>query len=156
MAEIIAKPVQGKKRILRNIRVDLTPMVDLGFILITFFMFTATLQEPHEMHFLLPKNSKDSTLLKNSTTLTFLLLQNDIIGYYEGTMALSYAPFSSMRSIIRLKQKDLEEKMISREELSLVIVPGKECSYKNFIDALDEITISDCRHYFVTELKNAE
>ncbi len=85
MAEIITNSKRSSKRFIKkNIRVDLTPMVDLGFLLITFFIITTTLQEQKQMKLLLPKDSTDSTLTGQATTLTFILKGNDSIGYYEG------------------------------------------------------------------------
>ncbi|MEO6221298.1 MAG: biopolymer transporter ExbD, partial [Ginsengibacter sp.] len=72
---------KGQKRLPKSIRVDLTPMVDLGFLLITFFILTTSLQEQKEMKLLLPKDSTDSTMVEQSATLTFILKSNDSIGY---------------------------------------------------------------------------
>ncbi|MEJ7671259.1 MAG: biopolymer transporter ExbD [Chitinophagaceae bacterium] len=62
---------------------DLTPMVDLGFLLITFFILTTTMQSNTVMKLIIPKDSTDSTEVPGSTTLTFILERNDSIGYYE-------------------------------------------------------------------------
>ena len=59
-------------------------MVDLGFLLITFFIVTTTLQQQKQMKLLMPKDSTDSTLAGQATTITFILKGNDSIGYYEG------------------------------------------------------------------------
>src|SRR5450432_1631635 len=69
----------------RLIRVDLTPMVDLGFLLITFFVLTTALSQPASTNLILPKDSGKKTLLKESVVLTLRLIRNDSIQYFEGT-----------------------------------------------------------------------
>jgi biopolymer transport protein ExbD len=57
MAEVIAQEKQGgSKQRKKLIRVDMTPMVDLGFLLITFFMFTTNFTKPNVMDLGLPKD----------------------------------------------------------------------------------------------------
>ena len=77
---------KGKKQ---STRVDLTPMVDLGFLLITFFMFTTTLSKPKTMQINMPykdENIKEDeqTKLKASQSMTVLLSKNHRIYYYQG------------------------------------------------------------------------
>lgn len=153
MAEIISSNKRnGKKYLPKNIRVDLTPMVDLGFLLITFFILTTSLQEQKEMKLLMPKDSPDSTRVEASTTITFILKGNDSIGYYDGfAKKIKYEKLGAMRSIIQQKQKSLLIKNIDRKKLTLIIKPSAESTYQNFIDALDEVSINDCRHYFIAE-----
>ncbi len=70
-------------------RVDMTPMVDLGFLLITFFIFTATMSSPTTMDLNMPKESEkkeDETKIKQSGALTILLGKNNQIFYYEGEL----------------------------------------------------------------------
>jgi len=69
-------------------RVDLTPMVDLGFLLITFFMLATTLIKPQTMEINLPRNDKikkeDQTLVKASKSITIILAKNNKIFYFFG------------------------------------------------------------------------
>src|ERR1700733_5385889 len=70
-------------------RVDLTPMVDLGFLLITFFMYTTTLAKPKTMEINMPYKDpnmkiEDQTKVKESTALTVLLSRDHRIYYYKG------------------------------------------------------------------------
>lgn len=95
-------------------RVDMTPMVDLGFLLITFFIFTATLSSPTTMNLNMPKDTKkeDETKVKQSGALTILLGKNDEVFYYEGELApdasnFQRSDFVKIRDIIINKRKDV-------------------------------------------------
>ena len=150
MAELNIQAKKTKRHSLKRAHVDLTPMVDLGFLLITFFILTTSIQQATVMKLTMPKDSVIKTLLAESTTLTFLLFSKDSIGYYDGfTKQTRYAKLSSMRNLILQKQNDLTARKIERNKLTLIIKPGNESTYENFIDALDEISISDCKHYFI-------
>ena len=142
----------GKKYLHKSIRVDLTPMVDLGFLLITFFILTTTMQSHTAMRLIMPKDSTDSTEVPKSKTLIFILERQDSIGYYDGlSKEIKYARFGAMRNIIQQKQISLVKNHINKDELIVIIKPTSESSYKNFVDAMDEICINDCKHYFVAE-----
>ena len=140
---------KGKKYPHKHIRVDLTPMVDLGFLLITFFILTTTMQSHTVMKLIVPKDSDITTPVAQTKTLTFILERNDSIGYYDGfAKNIKFASFSAMRSLIQQKQISLDKK---KNDMIIIIKPTKESSYENFVDAMDEIYINDCKHYFIVE-----
>jgi len=97
-------------------RVDMTPMVDLGFLLITFFIFTATMKSPTSMDLNMPKESdqKDETKVKQSGALTIMLGKDDHVYYYEGELtqenasqAFKSSTFKDIRQVIIDKKKDV-------------------------------------------------
>ena len=139
------------------VKVDLTPMVDLGFLLITFFILTTALSEPTIAKLVLPKDSNTKTLLKANAVLTLMLTRNDSIKYFEGpdqNKAISkYCTFKDLRSVIQQKQKKVDSIFGNRSETTIIIYPEDQATYKNFIDAMDEIQINDIKHYFVMNSK---
>ena len=153
MAEINISPKnKGKKYLHMKIRVDLTPMIDLGFLLITFFILTTTLKASTTMRLIVPKDSPIKTKLPVSKTLTFILEDHDSIGYYDGqAKEIKYAAFCAIRNIIQQKQATLTNGHINKNEMIVIIKPTKESAYENFVNAMDEIYINDCKHYFVAE-----
>jgi len=85
-------------------RVDMTPMVDLGFLLITFFIFTATMNEPTAMDLNMPKDTDkedEQTKTKQSGALTVMLGKNNNVFYYEGELTNENASTISRKLIIR-------------------------------------------------------
>jgi biopolymer transport protein ExbD len=96
-------------------RVDMTPMVDLGFLLITFFIFTATMSSPKAMDLRMPKDVKDPTKqneAKESSTLSIMLGKGDQVYYYEGKLkedGSNFTPttFKGIRDEIINKRKEV-------------------------------------------------
>jgi len=79
----------GKKRSKKmSTRIDFTPMVDLGFLLITFFMLATSLIKPQTMEIAMPSNKdvveEEKTVAKASQAITLLLGKNDKVFYYFG------------------------------------------------------------------------
>lgn len=83
-----SKKKKGKPKKLST-RVDFTPMVDLGFLLITFFMLATTLSKPQTMEIAMPSKDKvteeEQTKVKASRAVTIILGKDHKVFYYEGT-----------------------------------------------------------------------
>lgn len=158
MAELIVKTaggnadskVTGVKRSKKmSTRVDLTPMVDLGFLLITFFMLTTSLSQQTSMHFKMPDdNTQNPMAIKQSGALTIWLGGQNRLYVYEGKLMpdlenVKRTSFSSIRRLILEKKNTLQHP----EDLFVTIMPGEDCTYKNIIDVLDELSIDQVLSY---------
>jgi biopolymer transport protein ExbD len=98
-------------------RVDMTPMVDLGFLLITFFIFTTTMSSPTTLDLNMPKDVEDPTKqseAKESGVLSIMLGKGDQVYYYEGKLEVAegknnfkQTTFKGIRDIIIEKKKEV-------------------------------------------------
>jgi biopolymer transport protein ExbD len=140
-------------------RVDLTPMVDLGFLLITFFIFTTTMSQPTAMKLFLPKDAdkpEDQNKAKESGVITILLGKDDNVFYYEGQLDNSASNFKTstfkeIRNVLLDKKARTPEK-----DLVVVLKPSEECTYRNVVDILDEMAINVCKRYALVDISTVE
>jgi len=142
----------------------MTPMVDLGFLLISFFVITTQLTEPKTMDLIVPAKGP-FTDIKKSATLTFLPTSDDQLYYYYGDaeetardqgLLKTDNNGEKLREIISRRKTFLVRKKIDPDELFVIIKPDKQCKYKNVVDLLDEIIIHDVKRYALTDPNAAD
>jgi biopolymer transport protein ExbD len=163
MAAIIsADDFPGNKKRSQKLKIDMTPMVDLGFLLITFFIFTTSMGEPMATNLFMPKDGPVSNL-SDSTALTVLLAGQNKIYYYNGkwnnsfnsqqVMLTTYNLSSGLGQVIRDKQNRMGS---MKNEMMLLIKPSDESTYNNLINTLDETMINAVKKYAVVHLTAEE
>ena len=166
MAEIETKRSNGKKKMFnkKSTRVDLTPMVDLGFLLLTFFVFTSALSTPKAMDIMMPD---DKVITENdpvceSCVLTVLLNKNNQIKYYEGAVEdnpvvqeTGFAP-DQIRKVLMQKKAQVQKVRGSADQFILIIKASATSNFKNFVDITDEVTICEIKKYYIDELNDAD
>lgn len=153
------------RRKVHSTRVDMTPMVDLGFLLITFFMLTTTLAQPKTMDLVMPRSDGDSMSLPGSKALTIMLGRNNQIAYYEGIgddpsqpPQVKYTGFASRNGIgdvIRAKRRQVME-ATGKNELMVLIKADDKANYKNVVDIMDEMLINDIDRYAMVDITPVE
>lgn len=146
-------------------RVDMTPMVDLGFLLITFFMLTTTLTKPKVMDLIMPRNDGDPSALADSKALTILLGANDKVSYYAGMgndlqhppkiMNSRFANTNGIRDIILAKRTEVL-KRFGKNDLMVLIKADNDANYRNVVDIMDEMLISDISRYAMVDITPEE
>jgi biopolymer transport protein ExbD len=147
----------GPRRSFRRIlHPDMTPMVGLGFLLVTFFLLAADFNRPTVFQLTMPRRPSPDDAPQHLVcggALTILLGRNDQICYYYGVSESeldpeeNYTDFSSTglrRLLLAAKQKD--------ENMVVIIKPAAEARYQNIVDALDEMNISGQLRYCLADL----
>lgn len=161
MAELEQKQVgkKGKKKGRKKMstRVDLTPMVDLGFLLVTFFMLTTTFSKPQTMEINMPVKPKDEVIeeeqnkVKASKALTVIIGQDNRIFWYQGLPDPKDPPVETNFSADGIR-KVLLEKNSQVRDLVILIKPTDEANYKNVVDILDEMNITNIKRYAIVDI----
>jgi biopolymer transport protein ExbD len=153
--------VRSKKS---NSKVDLTAMVDLAFLLITFFMLTTTLSKPQSMSLGLPDKEdkpdpKNQVKVDENRTMTILLGDNDKLVRYVGLLAtpvnggapkdFSYGKEGIRKELLSRKKLVLEYTGNKDKGMIVIIKPSKKSNYRNLVDILDEMAIVDVPTYAI-------
>jgi biopolymer transport protein ExbD len=143
----------GKVRAKRSsTRIDMTPMVDLAFLLLTFFVMTTTLNKPQTMEITMPEKPKpgdEMPEINEKNVLTLVLGENDKIYYYVGItdpkVEVSNFSATGIRKILLAKKAELPK-------LVVLIKAMNEAKYKNMVDIMDEMNISAMQRFALVDI----
>jgi biopolymer transport protein ExbD len=150
--------VRSKKS---NSKVDLTAMVDLAFLLITFFMLTTSLSKPQSMDLGLPDKDDDiktpPVKVDEHRTMTVLLGDNNQMKYYMGMItnpdikptSVAYGKAGIREVLLKQKKVVAEYTKDAKKGLIVIIKPTKKSNYRNLVDILDEMAIADVPTYAI-------
>jgi len=155
----------GKKRAKKmSTKIDMTPMVDLAFLLLTFFMLTTTFAKPNVLQLQMPAKVQDDTektKIKESEAMTVILAPDDKVFYYFGLNSpndpsvavpqIQVTDFSAngIRKVLLVRKQQVPKLTI----LIKTYVDGeKQAKYKDLVDILDEMNITDQKRYALVEI----
>ena len=151
-----AKP-PGKRRAKQlSTRIDMTPMVDLAFLLLTFFMLTTTFARPYQMELNMPVKSKVDTPVKESNAMTVLLGKNHRVHYFfglntpKGTTSAapelhttSFAATGIRQAVLRRRQQG---------PVIVLIKASPDAKYQDMVDILDEMNRTHQQQYALVKI----
>ena len=137
--------------------VDLTPMVDLAFLLIAFFMLTTTLLENNAMVLNMPIDTDDPVAINRDRLMTLLIGANNNIYYYNGDALeeLEKTNFNNegLRTLLYNNNKRVNALFGKEKGLVCIIKLSDEANYQNMVDALDEMVICDVATYAIQDIR---
>jgi biopolymer transport protein ExbD len=147
----------GKVRVKKaSTKIDMTPMVDLAFLLLTFFILTTTLNKPQTMELTLPEDPKPEDKLpevNEKKVVTVILGENDKVYWYQGItdpeVKVTNYDDSGIRKILLQKNKEIPGMII-------LIKPAPESRYKNVVDILDEMTITNMQRFAMVKITDVD
>jgi len=145
-----------RRPVKHQLRIDMTPMVDLGFLLISFFVITTELSKPTAMPLAMPKDGGKSDL-GESYAFTVLLGKEGKAWFYYGNWPDAVArntvmPLGSNQEL----RKKIQERQLwldahpgkeGRDGLMVLVKSSPEADYKQVVDVLDEMTINQVGKY---------
>ncbi|SKC03631.1 Biopolymer transport protein ExbD [Sphingobacterium nematocida] len=152
----------GKVRSKKNGgKVDLTAMVDLAFLLITFFMLTTSLNKPQAMDVAMPDKNVETDKqtdvdVDEHRSVTLILGSDDKIVWYQGDVkkpiqepaVIDYSK-DGLRAVL-MKMKQVVPKQAGGKDMIVVIRPSEKSVTRNIVDALDEMKIVDVKRYMIS------
>lgn len=155
------KKVRSKKN---STAVDMAPLVDLGFLLITFFMFAATSIKPNVMNLnmppKIPTDVAPPTQVKIQNSITVLIAKDNKLFWYQeeagklNTENLNETDYSAegIRKIITKAAAGA----IDKEKFTVIIKPMDDASYDNLVNVLDEMEITKSTRYGIVKVTPEE
>jgi len=151
--------VRSKKA---STRVDMTAMVDLAFLLITFFILSTTLNKPKAMDLAMPDKDEqhDQLPVPASRTMTILLGSDDKVDWYMGEPGKSPPTTDNfgkggLRKAL-LENYDKVKKESGGKEMIVLIKPSDKSNYANLVAALDELNITNIQEHAIVDITPAE
>lgn len=155
----------GRRSKKLSTRVDMTPMVDLGFLLITFFMLTTVLTKPGAMSLIMPADGPP-TPVGESRSLTLLIHGDNKISWYDGQgqdaehppviYASNFSMQNGIGNVIRAKQQKVAAAAGDAEQLVVMIKAAGSARYRSVVDALDEMKINRVARYALVDITPEE
>lgn len=169
MAELNQKTQETGKKKIRSRKmapkVDLTAMVDLAFLLITFFMLTTTLNKPSAMDIAMPDKTKsevESPILIDENRTATLILGEGKFMWYHGDFK---KPISSSKVPVNIEKKlstviaQLKAKistMPNTKDMIVLIKPSKEARTKDIIQTIDQLKNQRISRYVISKTQIEE
>lgn len=135
-----------KKRV--AIRIDMTPMVDVAFLLLIFFMVTTVFRTPQTMEVNLPPSDQKVDIAE-SNLMTFYITQDDLIFWAVGKD-------KPQKVVMKDLQPLLAEKNKANPKLITLIKLDRKAHYHMMVDMLDELNIGNITRFSIAPLTDRD
>ena len=132
-----------------GVRIDMTPMVDVAFLLLTFFMLTTTLNRPQTMEINLPPE-KTKVEVAESNLLTLRVKEDGSI--YWNLAAEDPQPVESKKLGALMAQKLRE----NPKKLITLIKVDRKGKYRMMVDIMDELNLANINRFSLAPMEESD
>lgn len=136
-----------KKRV--GIRMDMTPMVDIAFLLLTFFMLTTVFNKPQTMELNLPPDEKVTVEVAESSLLTLRVDRDGKIFWNMGSEPLQPLAFTELRSTL-IQRNQANPKLIT------LVKVDRDANYKMMVDVMDELNLANITRFSLAPMTDKD
>lgn len=139
----------------QSVFTDMNAMVDLAFLLLTFFMLTTTMTKPNVIELVMPvpedrDRPEDIQAVRESRALTIVPFPEDELFVFRGLAVESVRKISYQPEEFRAELQDF---LAATDEPMVIIKPHPESNYRNLVDIIDEMNMSGVRRYAIDDLR---
>lgn len=142
------------------LRVDMTPMVDLGFLLMISFMISSYLAKPNMIKLNMPEfkhNESSSSVTGCFLTKPFYLIlgkNNRVFWHDVNEMDLTIHNFKEVNYGLQLRELIIQQRKEALNErgFNAIIYATDYANYKNVVDVLDEMAIVKQDRYILADI----
>jgi len=146
-AEPKKKGRRGKRKKSRRmgVRLDMTPLVDVAFLLLTFFMFTTSMARPQTMEINLPPDKEVKVEIAESNLLTLRISEKAEIFWSIGIESPKRIEFKALRAF-------LKERGIGNPKLVTLLKVDRLAKYDVMVTMIDELNQSNITRFSLAPL----
>jgi biopolymer transport protein ExbD len=142
------KKKKHKKMRRIGIRIDMTPMVDVAFLLLTFFIMTTTMNRPQTMEINLPP-SNTNVEVAESNLLTLLIKEDGSVYYNIGTELPARIQFKDLRGMLAQKSQQ-------NPKLITLIKIDRKGKYNMMVDIMDELNLANITRFSLAPMLDGD
>lgn len=143
------KKKKHKKMRRLGVRIDMTPMVDVAFLLLTFFMLTTSMKRPQTMEINLPPNKDVKVEVAMSNLLTLRVAEDGLIYWNMGVDPPAKVEFNGLRALVT-------QKMQQNPKLITLIKIDRKGRYHYMVDVMDELNLANMQRFSLAPMMDQD
>jgi biopolymer transport protein ExbD len=137
-----------KRRV--GVRIDMTPMVDVAFLLLIFFMVTTVFRTPQALEINLPPNKEQTAQIAESNVLQLRVLSEDRVYWKKGPKTDPWVR-TTVAGI-----KDVLKPFVSNDKLVVLINIDRTAKFNNMVNIIDQLDLVHLSRFSILELGDKE